>query len=52
MTIIKYSDTVSTAPVPPPKPVVEDVKPAKVDGNEQTSPNSVTTKVIKNSPNP
>ncbi len=52
MTMIKYSDTVSTAPVAAPKPVVDDVKQAKVDGNEQTSPNSVTTKVIKNRPNP
>lgn len=49
--IIKYSDTVSAAPVAP-KPVVPEPKPAKVDGNEQTKPGSDTTKVVKNSPSP
>jgi len=51
MTMIKYSDTISTAPVEP-KPVVTAPKPAKVEGNEQTSRGSDTTKVVKNSPTP
>jgi len=49
--IVKYSDTVSTTPVEP-KPVVDPAKPAKVDGNEQTSPGTATTKIVKACPTP
>jgi len=52
MTMIKYSDTVSSAPVDVPKPVVTAPKPAKVEGNEQTSPNTETTRIVKNSASP
>ncbi len=51
MTIIKYSETVSTTPVEP-KPVVPEPKPTKVSGNEQTSKRTETTKIIKNGPTP